>query len=260
MSKRKSRTFYVPGGLSSIFENCFEGKRSLEEEGARGGGFRLRLGTYTYAEYSDSDCVIINGNIEKNAKTTLKVIELFRQRYDIQDRFKIYHKIELPMGCGFGTSGSGALGAVFALADLCGINDSYCNLTNIAHDAEILALTGLGTVSGLGSFRGACGLIIEPGSPCNCKIKELEVDENDVLISLVFSPINKAEILISGKKRAGMNRLARELMSKIEDAYSLLKYSRIFAEKAGFADYHLRQIMRHFLRLGFKEVAQNMIG
>jgi len=259
LEPKKSRTFYVPSGLSSIFQNCFQGNRSLEEEGARGGGFRLKKGTYTYAEFNQHDIVIINGKLE-NAKTTLKVIELFRKKYGIEEHFKIVHKIEVPIGCGFGTSGSGALGTVFALADLCNIKDSFCNLTNIAHIAEILALTGLGTVAGLASFKGSCGLIIEPGSPCLCKIKELPVEENDMIVSIVFSPIDKAHILISEERKKKINEIAGDLMEKIEDAYSLLKYARIFAEECGFADEELKKIMDYLLKLGFKGVAQNMIG
>jgi pantoate kinase len=257
--KERSRTVYVPAGLSSIFQICYEGNRDLELEGAKGGGFRLKLGTYTYAEISEVDEVFING-IKEEGKTSLKVIELFKKKFQINENIRLVHKIEVPIGCGFGTSGSGALGAVFAIADLFDIKAPYCELANIAHEAEILSLTGLGTVAGLSSFKGSCGLIIEAGGPCICKTKELKVDRNDVLVSIVISNIDKATVLQSEEKKKIVNALAEDLMKDIDDAYSLLDKARIFAIKAGFADNYLQYLMNFMLKIGFKGVAQNMIG
>jgi len=257
--KKRSRTIYVPAGLSSIFQVCYEGNRDLELEGARGGGFRLKLGTYTYAELSKVDEVFING-FKEEGKTSLKVIELFKKKFQIEESIRLFHKIEVPIGCGFRTSGSGALGAVFAIADLFDIRASYCELANIAHKAEILSLTGLGTVAGLSSFKGSCGLIIEAGGPCICKTQVLKVDRDDVLVSIVISNIDKATVLQSEEKKKLVNALAEDLMKDIDDAYSLLDRASVFAIKAGFADAYLQKLMDFMLKIGFKGVAQNMIG
>ncbi len=261
MKKEKSDIIYVPAGLSSIFQVHYEGKE-LEKEGARGGGFRLELGSYTFAEYGENDEVFING-VKEEARTTFKVIELMRKKFSIEGKFKIYHKIELPIGCGFGTSASGALGTVFAIKNLVGLKASYCELTGIAHEADILALTGLGTVAGLASFKGKSGLLDKPGSPCFSEAKELEVDEEDVLVSLVFSRMEKAPWISSERIIKAINPVAEELLEKIKDegtAYSLLKYSLIFAEKCGFLDDELKKISEYMIKLGFKGVGQNMIG
>jgi pantoate kinase len=258
----RSKVIYVPAGVSSIFKIEYYKNRDLIFEGAKGGGFRIKLGTYTYAEINEKDEVIINGKKE-NAKTTYKVIELIKQRYHINENIRIVHRIEVPIGCGFGTSGSGSLGAVFAIADLFKIKDDYYKLASIAHEAEILALTGLGTVSGLASFKGAAGLITKEGAPGICEIKELEVKDDYLFVSVVFAPIPKDSIILSEEKKVILDRVAENLLRKIEEegtAEALLKYSRIFAEKSGFLDDFLRSVIEKFIKLGFVDAAQNMIG
>ena len=71
---------------------------------------------------------------------------------------KISHKIEPPIGYGFGTSGSGALGTAIALSDLFGLNLSLTQVSAFAHIAEVESVTGLGTVISLASGVGAMGL------------------------------------------------------------------------------------------------------
>ncbi len=259
----RSKVIYFPAGVSSIFKIEYYRNRDLIFEGAKGGGFRIKLGTYTYAEIGEKDEVIING-IKENAKTTYKVIDLMKKRYNIYENIRVVHRIEIPIGCGFGTSGSGALGAVFAIADLFKIkDDDYYKLASIAHEAEILALTGLGTVSGLVSFKGAAGLIIKEGAPGICEIKELEVKDDYLFVSVVFSPIPKDSIILSQEKKIIIDRIAEDLIRKIEEegtAEALLKYSRIFAEKAGFLDNFLLSVIEKFIKLGFIGATQNMIG
>lgn len=260
--QRSSEWIYVPSGLSSIFQICYTGKREIIFEGAKGGGFRLKLGTRTKAIISDKNEVYINGE-KVEAKTTFKVIEIFKKKFGIEENFKIIHEIEVPIGCGFGTSASGALGASFAIAELLGIKMNFCELANIAHEADILAVTGLGTVSGLASFKGSVGLIIKPGGPCVCETKQLEVDEEDILVALVFSSFEKSKVLLSEDMKKKINGLAEKLIPLIEregNAYSLLNYSRIFAERTGLMDEELKKVCDFMLKKGFKGATQNMIG
>lgn len=259
---KRSKVVYFPSGVSSIFKICYEGNRDLIYEGAKGGGFKIKLGSYTYSKLSEKDEVIINGK-KLNAKTTFKVIELMKKIYGIKEGIKVIHEIKAPIGYGFGTSGSGALGAVFSISDLFNIKEDFNKLAQIAHKAEILASTGLGTVSGLAHFKGNVGVIIKPGAPGICEIKELEIEENVLFISIIISPISKDSIIFSEKYKNKINSLAEELIQKIleeRNAEGLLKYSRIFCEKAGFADKYLIDLMDKLIKLGFIGVTQNMIG
>jgi len=260
---KKSNIFYFPAGVSSIFQICYEGNRELIYEGARGGGFRIKKGVYTYGEISEKDEVFINGIRENNAKTSFKVIELMKKMFGINEGIRLYHNIEIPIGSGFGSSAAGALGAAFAINDLFNLNVEKFKLAEIAHIAEILSLTGLGTVSGLFSFKGSVGLIIKEGAPGICEIKELNVDEDVIFVSINFKPIEKSSFIVSEEKKKIINEIASDLILKIQEegtAEALLKYSRIFAERTKIADSFILNLTDYLIKLGFIGATQNMIG
>ena len=97
-----------------------------------------------------SKCTItINGSEStKTAKTTFYVFShytsLIKQPVDIE----IHHKYELPLGAGYGSSGCGAIGSSFGLNYLLNVGLSYNQAGRIAHIAEVMNKTGLGTVGG----------------------------------------------------------------------------------------------------------------
>ncbi len=120
-----SSSVFVPCAISSFFEICDtnpDGSRIQDplKIGARGGGFILKKGNTTRARSGKgikSDQVTINGKSAPGARTSLKVLELLRENYDIEP-VRLSHKIDPPIGSGFGTSGAGAVGAAIAVSNL----------------------------------------------------------------------------------------------------------------------------------------------
>jgi pantoate kinase len=272
LKKRKStsRRIYVPSAVSSFFEICDtepDGS-SISDElriGARGGGFVIQRGNTSRALKSNlgSDSVIINGKSAPDARTSLKVVELLRKDYDIP-HVKIYHKIEPPIGSGFGTSGAGAIGATIALSDLFDLKLSLSQASDYAHRAEIESVTGLGTVISLISGSGAMGLVTEPGSFSVGRVDSLLNNFSDyILICASFGPIEKSTVLQEEGMRRKVNEFGHEALEQIlrdRTPESLLYHSRIFAEKTGIASSKLLKLADDAKKLGAIGATQNMIG
>ena len=256
--------------VSSFFEICdreADGTPLADKLriGARGGGFIIERGTATKACLSeaDSDLVYINGYSSARAKTTKKVIELFRRKYDLPF-VAVSHSVQPPTGMGFGTSGSGAIGTALALTDLFGLNLTLSQASDIAHSAEIDCLTGLGTVISLTSGIGPAGLVTEPGSFSKGRADSLVFDSAGfVLICACFGAIEKSTVLLNNEQREKVNTAGRETLEAIlekKTPEALLEYSRQFSENAGLASPELLKLCDTAMELGAVGATQNMIG
>jgi pantoate kinase len=264
----RSRTVYVPCAVSSFFEICDRDVNgSLIKDtlriGSRGGGFVVKRGTVTTASKSEDDVVIINKRRAPEARTTLRVISLMRERFALPP-VKVSHNIEPPIGSGFGTSGSGGLGAAVALADLFGLNLTLAQTAAFAHTAEVESLTGLGTVISLASGSGAVGLVTEPGSYSIGQVDSIIIDPKEyLLICACFGPIEKSSVLGNDERRRMVNQFGRDTLEKIVNDPSpatLLKESRIFASRSGISSEDMLKLSDIAVKLGAIGATQNMIG
>ena len=268
---RESGSVFVPCAISSFFEICDSDARGVRYEdplkiGARGGGFILGRGSTTQVEAGDpieSDFVRINGRHEASAKTSLRVLRLMRERFGIPP-VRVSHAIEPPIGLGFGTSGSGAIGTAIATSDLFDLRLTLTEAAAFAHIAEIDSVTGLGTVISLVSGTGAVGLVTEPGcfavGHVDCIVDDIE---RYSIICACFGPIEKSTVLNDPSKRERVNAFGRQTMDNVvEDGTvaGLLKHSRIFAEKTGLASSELLKIADKAVGFGAVGATQNMIG
>jgi len=268
--KKNSLVVHVPSGVSSFFEICdteTDGSRITENQriGSRGGGFIIRKGSMTAASRISSkyDLVTINGKIRDDARTTLKVVELMRREFDI-GCVRISHKIEPPIGAGFGTSGSGAIGTAMAISDLFELHLTLSEAAHFAHSSEIECLTGLGTVISLVSGSGAIGLVTEPGEYGIGKVDAIIADyDHYLLVCASFGPIEKSSVLTSESRRSQVNEFGAEAMRiirKERTVESLLSNSRIFAERTGLASKTILKLVDAAVGLGAIGATQNMIG
>jgi pantoate kinase len=266
-----SREVYVPSGVSCFFEICdreSDGSaiRDLLRAGARGGGFIIERGSRTTATSGSSitkDSVVINGKLDPAARTSLKVINLMREEFDFPP-VRINHKVEPPIGSGFGTSGSGAIGVAIAISDIFGLNLTLSKAAGYAHVAEIASLTGLGTVISLASGSGAVGVVTEPGSYSIGRVDAILCRHTDyTLICAVFGAIEKPSILSNETKKSKVNEFGRAAFNAIlEDPTPerLLNESRNFVAKAGIGSPNLLKLADKAIALGAVGATQNMIG
>jgi pantoate kinase len=267
----QSRRIYVPSGVSSFFEICDrtpEGNRIDEplRIGARGGGFIIEKGTTTIASNPPEltqDEVLIDGNVNSGARTSLGVIQLIRREFKIPP-VRISHVVLPPIGQGFGTSGAGALATSIAIGDLFHLKFSLSKAADFAHISEIENLTGLGTVISLASGTGAVGLVTEPGAFSVGRTDAILIDFADfVLVCAAFGPIKKSTVLSDEHSRLKVNEFGTITLQKILDNPTpevLLMESRQFSEKTGLASRELLKLSDIASNSGAVGATPNMIG
>jgi pantoate kinase len=266
----KTAKAFAPGAISSFFEiyDTEDGQpiTDLTRVGAIGGGFGLEKGTYTTVNATEAErgslTVTINGQ-PVQAKTTKQVVETLLAHTDKKYAIAVDHRIEVPIGMGFGTSAGGALTTGLALKQALSLPLTYNQIGQVAHVAEIQCVTGLGTVSSL-NFGGGLILVTKPGAPGVCQIDRIPISPDYVVVIGYYpSLIPKKSILSSPEKKKEINgygRIALQSILKDPSLENFLDSCWQFAEKAGFTNDDIRVLVKAAEKAGAVGAAQNMIG
>jgi pantoate kinase len=267
----KTAKAFAPAAISSFFAIHDSIRRKpivdLERVGAIGGGFGLGLGVHTKVsvkESGENSCrVSINSVPAAEAKTTQKVVEALLAKSPKKYSVEVEHRIDVPVGMGFGTSAGGALTAGLALSRVIGLPLTYNQIGAVAHVAEIQCQTGLGTVSSL-TYGGGCILVVEPGAPGICKIDRIPITP-DYKVVVGFFPklIPKKTVFNSQEIKDEVNRYGRKTLQAILAKPSLQSFLDCcwdFSQKAGFSTGRVRELVALAKEAGAVGAAQNMIG
>jgi len=267
---KKTVEAFSPGGISSFFQICETGTdgkplNDLEKVGSRGGGFVINKGVSTRVEVEEAKTelieVFINGKLSPEAETSRTVAETILAKTPKKHKVTVKHRIEIPIGAGFGSSAGGALGTALALADALGLKLTYNQLGRIAHVAEIKCKTGLGTVGPI--MLGGCILTVEPGGPGIGVVDRIPLTSRFSVVTGTFGPTATKQILSSPEKKREVNRWGKETLDKILDEPSLENFLACcfeFAEKTGFMTGRVRELGQLAKRAGAIGSAQNMVG
>ena len=266
----KTAKAFAPAGISSFFEICDtapDGKplTNLEQVGARGGGFGLQKGVLTKVSVEEAKnsriTIKINGKLAPEAETTRTVVTALLGRLQKSYVVAVGHKIEVPIGAGFGTSAGGALTTALALKDALDLPLTCNQIGRIAHVAEVQCKTGLGTVGPL--MVGGCVLTLQPGAPGISVIDRLLVNPDYVIVAGVFGPTPTKQVLSSPTKRLEINRYGKKTLDAILDDPSIENFLACcldFAEKTGFTTPNIKQLVTLAKKAGAVGSAQNMVG
>jgi len=261
---------FSPAGISSFFEICDtrkDGKPVSEPTliGARGGGFVIGKGVLTQVQLSEAKQnvtrVFINGKLAPEAETTRTVVRSLGEKVGRSYAITIRHKVETPIGAGFGSSAAGALGTALALSKALKLHLTYNELGKIAHTAEIKCRTGLGTVGPI--MLGGCALTVEPGAPGIAAIDRIPTSTNHVIVAGIYGPIPTKTVLSSPQKRLAVNKwggIALENILADPSLENFLACCLDFAEKTGFMTNRLRKLVKLAKEAGAIGAAQNMVG
>lgn len=261
---------FSPAGISSFFEICdraIDGRiiTDLEKVGARGGGFSPDRGVTTEVILDESSKrnikIFINNKLCPEAYTTKMVAE--RLLDIVADNYNIIvkHKVDVPIGAGFGSSAAGALGTALAISKALRLNFTYNQLGRIAHVAEIKARTGLGTVGPL--LFGGCGLTLQPGAPGLAILDRIPVPKDYRLIIGTFRPYPTRDLFSSAPNREIINSQGKKTLKNIISDPSLENFMiqcKKFSLKTGFATERIKKLMTLTEKAGAIGVAQNMLG
>lgn len=270
-SEAKTAKAFAPAAISSFFEiHDTENDKpiaDLDKVGARGGGFGLKKGILTQVTVKEAEVssikIKINSKQTPEAKTTRSLIEKILSKTETGYDVVVQHRVDVPIGMGFGTSAGGALTAGLALKQALDLPLTHNQIGRIAHESEIECQTGLGTVSSLTSI-GGCVLVVEPGAPGICQLDRIPLTEDYVVVAGFFDSkiLTKAVLKDTGRKHL-INRCGKETLEEIlaePTVENFLEQCWNFSEKAGFATRNVRQLVKLAMKAHAIGAAQNMIG
>ena len=239
MSAKVAKAF-APAGISSFFEICDiapDGTplTDFERVGSRGGGFVIQKGVHTQVEVTvakrNTVEVFINAKLAPEAETTRTVTETLLAKTHDKYAVTVRHRVEVPIGAGFGSSAAGALSTALALSNALGLKLTYNQLGRIAHAAEVKCKTGLGTVGPI--MLGGCILTVEPGAPGIGIIDRIPLNADYTVVTGVFGSTPTKQVLSSPEKKAIINLWGRKTLEAImaePSVENFLARCREFAE------------------------------
>ncbi|UCB60494.1 MAG: GHMP kinase, partial [Candidatus Bathyarchaeota archaeon] len=107
---KKAKAF-SPGHITGFFQICDQPKDPLQI-GSRGAGFSIVRGATTKVRVDNSAKtsvkIMMNGEVTGSALVSEYVANAFLSRIGENGKVLVEHDVELPIGCGYGSSGAGA--------------------------------------------------------------------------------------------------------------------------------------------------------
>jgi pantoate kinase len=235
---------WVPHRISGFFQmmdpTIEVPKGEFVKIGSRGGGpslsaygkTKITLLSVQNSNFDEntptSYCKILINNKEctVSAKTSLSVITQMKGLLPSAFFLNIEHYFDLPSGCGYGSSGAGALGLSIGLNDIFQLGLTELEAAKFAHIAEVINHTGLGTVGG--QFTGGLSITLEPGYPF--QMKKIDVPDDIKIIVGSFGPISTKKILTDMKYRIIIHNSGKKAMIKMRSNFTLQNYMDVCSE------------------------------
>jgi pantoate kinase len=256
MELKATARAWAPGHITGLFGIADTAPDPLQR-GSRGAGLSLSAGVTTEVRLDQTapDAVTIGINERTNAEAPVsrRVIGLFFEAcgQTAEGSISVSHRIDIPQGAGFGSSGAGALSLALALNAAAGSPLSGEQAAQIAHRAEVECRTGLGTV--LACTVGGLEIRTRAGAPGVGAIRSFALPAGLTVLSLVKGPLSTAAALSDQALREKINSayagLADELLAH-PDVDTFLRASRRFTDLIGLATPAVREIMTRLNGLG----------
>jgi pantoate kinase len=212
---------FAPAHISGIF--IIDIRKDIALSGSMGCGICLETGAITTIRPSDETIININGKICE-AATTVSAIKSLTSKPVLVDT-----TLDVPVGCGFGASGAGALSAALALNDALSLDLTLKDLAGAAHCAEVTNRTGLGDVTGM-TFGG---IVVrkKAGAPFTGGIDKIPC--RVAIISWIsFSEISTKSILSDELKKKAINKAGK---AKLKELMKKPTLENLFLQSRGFA-------------------------
>ncbi len=238
-------SIFVPSHITGFFQ-ILENNDPLKK-GSRGAGVVMDKGVLTRIKTSQIDKKIdikINGkNDSFNDSITRKTIGLLQEKVSFEKGFKIEHEINLPIGCGFGTSAACALGTVMGLARLLNLNMTYNQVASVAHQAEVELGTGLGDL--IAETFGGIVVRLKEGAPGFGKIDKINCEPLFV-ISKTLGDIDTSSIIQDPLHQKRINQTGEGMLKKLlaePTPQNFMSLSHKFAQKTSLMSGEVKELV-----------------
>ncbi|WP_342304535.1 pantoate kinase [Methanolobus sp. ZRKC5] len=179
------------------------------KKGSTGCGVVLDKGVYTTVTIGEdiTDTVVsLNGN--KVAGNTSKAVVEAMTELPV----KVESVSDIPIGCGFGASGAGALGTAYALNHALSLELTAIQLNDIAHVAEVSNGSGLGDVTG--QAFGGIPVRKTPGAPSIATVDLIPSSEAEVYC-VVLGELSTKSVLNNPEMVRDINTAGKEALRKL---------------------------------------------
>ncbi|MGD8506579.1 MAG: GHMP kinase, partial [Candidatus Bathyarchaeota archaeon] len=192
----KEAKAFSPGHITGFFQICDQQEDPLQI-GSRGAGVSIARGTATRVRVENSAKtsvkIMINGEVTDSASVSEHVANAFLSLNGEHSKVLVEHDVELPIGCGYGSSGAGAISLAFALNEAFNNRLSRLEAAQLAHVAEVECGTGLGTV--VAEAAGGLEIRARSGAPGVGEMQSIPISEDYVAACLSFGPLSTSRIL-----------------------------------------------------------------
>lgn len=229
---------YAPGHITGFFQ--IHEHENPHQKGSTGCGIVLNGGVTTEVKVGESveeTEVFLNGK-RVEGKTTRTVAEMMT---DQPVRIKSW--AEIPIGCGFGASGAGALGTAYALNNALSLNQTVKGLTEYAHVAEVINCSGLGDIAG--QSNGGVVIRLQPGGLEYGRVDRIPAPEARVFC-IVLGEISTGSVLNDKAAAEKINSAGRGSMVKLLEKPTLENFmvqAKEFASKTGLMSSKARDVI-----------------
>jgi pantoate kinase len=229
---------YAPGHITGFFQ--INENENPHRKGSTGCGIVLNGGVTTevkVGEYIENTEVFLNGK-EVEGSTTRTIVEMITDR-----PVRVSSWAEIPIGCGFGASGAGAIGTAYALNKALSLNQTAKSLTEYAHVAEVVNCSGLGDVAG--QSNGGVVIRLQPGGPEFGLVDSIPTPESRVFC-IVLGEISTKYILQEKATAERINIAGKAAMAELLKKPTLDNFmyqAKEFASKTGLMSSKAKDII-----------------
>ncbi|SDF35007.1 pantothenate kinase [Methanolobus vulcani] len=222
---------FAPAHITGFFQ--IHDQNDPMKKGSTGCGVVLDGGVYTTVTAGkeiDNTKIFLNG--EKVAGHTSKTVVESMTEYPV----KVESISDIPIECGFGASGAGALGTAYALNHALSLEYTSTRLNDIAHVAEVRNGSGLGDVAG--QVHGGILVRMTPGAPSIIQTDQIPTREREVCC-VVLGKLSTSSVLGDKYMVKNINAAGKEAMKKLMQkptASNFMLCSREFTMNTGLAE------------------------
>lgn len=248
---------YSPGHVTGFFEPQSSVIISEDElkRGSKGVGFCIDRGILTTVRIFEANTssydIMVSGYPSGSNEVSKWVIRYFLNLVDRPLHISVTHDTDIPIGFGLGASGAGALSLSYALNEALELGMTRESASQIAHKAEIICKTGLGTV--MSEFTGGFDIRTASGAPGIGSVRKIPVTNYKAII-LCIAPISTKMVLSSDEDRQFLSELGGKMMQRFIGTPTIDNFLRIsyeFSDSIRFIDNKCRLGMKLLRSAGF---------
>jgi len=218
---------FVPSHITGFF--AAKRREDPLKSGSIGCGLCLSLGATTSVQASEETEILLNCQAAEAPVSRFVVEKL------APSPVRVKTQLDMPLGAGFGASGAGALGAVYALNAYLDLGLTANEAAAVAHVAEVSNRTGLGDV--IAQNTGGLVVRLEPGAPGIGVVDRIPVQPLKISY-VVKGPISTKEVLSDQKAMQEINRAGEAALKELLKRPTLKEFmllSRRFTSQIGIA-------------------------